>query len=991
MPYEKRPVNQYDNDKSVEENIKNDAVVTPEIVNHLDSGIDLIQKETLKKMKEKIGGEIKAEPQDLSATTLGLITGNGGPINIESIPQDYSVTPKKTTFLDEIEETIADISVMPPFLGKLGDYYDPGTGKLFNTAATVTFKPTGKLPTTEFTSFITKGVSSWIFFKSDNTFINGKEMKSTEIPVETIVAVPNGAAYMIGNVKDGYFYANDPDKSQYWIEAASAKAAKMTYRYSIDGLLVEEENLSEPIKDYIESAGNGLAKEYKGEVIVNFGDSVIENKNPSVSEILSEFTGATTINVGFGGCMMSPHPNAAFANFSMSNLVDAVVANDFSKQEAALTASGIPASFRAQLNALKAINWSTVKTITISYGTNDWLNSNPLDNASDKFDKASYLGALRYSIRKIQQAYRHLQVVVSPPIFRSTNDRTENSNNWKNGNGLYMKDFANGVATVGVEMKIVVADTFFGLGINEFNEGYYFPANDGTHPNAFGRRLLAAKLAEAIVYGTDSSSNLSLLEKKADTTFATQETRIKEIEVKTKVQAENLFPNKSFDVTGYGVSTGIRINLKKNHKYYARRTFEVVNGTANTITGRIAVLTTHNLITQGSTVSQVSTYTGEDMYNLVYAYGPNVPDNTGNSLARFNNLVIINLTETFGAGNEPLIEQMDMILSQFTSSWFDGVKNLFVAKEVLNRTLKAERELNMNAKNLIENGDLSKGLTANFKAGPPTSLLSVKSNRLKIIDNVVSPDAYLFVQTPVYVLGNSYYVGYDFKPYRTHVPKMFSSHMTSARKTAIKGIFNRVSMIYKPTASNARIALYTNEASSTETTTTTSTEYSNLIVVNLTETFGAGNEPTEDQMDRLLAQYPNSWFDGTQNLFNAHAALAEMRSLDSLKANVKQETWLIPPLLNGGITNETTPVLFRKNSMGRVEMTGRFKPATAGSLVMTFPVGYRSGRSERKLVPTNLTNQFAVILIGTTGSFYVEFPTTNIEWIDVSGVSFSTD
>lgn len=163
------------------------------------------------------------------------------------------------------------------------------------------------------------------------------------------------------------------------------------------------------------------------------------------------------------------------------------------------------------------------------------------------------------------------------------------------------------------------------------------------------------------------------------------------------------------------------------------------------------------------------------------------------------------------------------------------------------------------------------------------------------------------------------------------------------------------------------------------------------ITLDLTETFGAGNEPTQTQMDRLLTQFPNSWFDGTKNLFLARWALAEMRRLDNEKANIKQEAWLVPALLNGGTPNETTPVLFRKNSMGRVEMNGRFKPATAGSLAMTFPVGYRSSRSERKIVPTNLVQVFAVILIGTTGSVYLEYPTTSIEWIDVSGVSFTTD
>ena len=49
-------------------------------------------------LHRKVGDGVKAEPEDLSATTLGLVTGTGGPINLLSVPQDSSVTPTKTTF-----------------------------------------------------------------------------------------------------------------------------------------------------------------------------------------------------------------------------------------------------------------------------------------------------------------------------------------------------------------------------------------------------------------------------------------------------------------------------------------------------------------------------------------------------------------------------------------------------------------------------------------------------------------------------------------------------------------------------------------------------------------------------------------------------------------------------------------------------------------------------------------------------------------------------
>lgn len=60
---------------------------------------------------------------------------------------------------------------------------------------------------------------------------------------------------------------------------------------------------------------------------------------------------------------------------------------------------------------------------------------------------------------------------------------------------------------------------------------------------------------------------------------------------------------------------------------------------------------------------------------------------------RFKNLIIIDLTEIFGVGNEPTVEQMNMLLSQFPDGWFDGTKNLFNAKHFLNIYHKKIKEL----------------------------------------------------------------------------------------------------------------------------------------------------------------------------------------------------------------------------------------------------------------------------------------------------------
>ena len=59
----------------------------------------------------------------------------------------------------------------------------------------------------------------------------------------------------------------------------------------------------------------------------------------------------------------------------------------------------------------------------------------------------------------------------------------------------------------------------------------------------------------------------------------------------------------------------------------------------------------------------------------------------------------------------------------------------------------------------------------------------------------------------------------------------------------------------------------------------------NFLTINLTDVFGDGNEPSIDVMDELMEKFPDSWFDGNGNLFNAEdfvkMYLNKMKELDN--------------------------------------------------------------------------------------------------------------
>lgn len=108
----------------------------------------------------------------------------------------------------------------------------------------------------------------------------------------------------------------------------------------------------------------------------------------------------------------------------------------------------------------------------------------------------------------------------------------------------------------------------------------------------------------------------------------------------------------------------------------------------------------------------------------------------------------------------------------------------------------------------------------------------------------------------------------------------------------------------------------------------------------VTATFDVGNEPTVTQIDRLLTQFPNSWFDGTQNLFLAKWALQELRRLDNDKANKNQENWITPTLINGWIGYDANSVpQYRKDEFGKVTICGMVK--SGANIIFVLPNGYR--------------------------------------------------
>lgn len=239
-----------------------------------------------------------------------------------------------------------------------------------------------------------------------------------------------------------------------------------------------------------------------GMKIVNFGDSIFGNSRPpnDVSTVIAALSGATVYNCAFGGCRMAQH-SGHWDAFSMYRLADAIATGDWSLQDEALNHDDRTSYAETPLALLKSVNFDDVDIITINYCTNDWNGGNVVDgDGTDEFDTDTYLGALRYSAKKIHERYPHIKIVILSATWRFFMDGEgaytgDGDNTTKNN--LTLKQYVDRQKEETEKLHLQYVD-LYNIGINKYNRGHFFPSNDGTHQNANGRLRIAEKIVKEL-------------------------------------------------------------------------------------------------------------------------------------------------------------------------------------------------------------------------------------------------------------------------------------------------------------------------------------------------------------------------------------------------------------------------------------------------------------------------------------------------------------
>jgi len=162
--------------------------------------------------------------------------------------------------------------------------------------------------------------------------------------------------------------------------------------------------------------------------------------------------------------------------------------------------------------------------------------------------------------------------------------------------------------------------------------------------------------------------------------------------------------------------------------------------------------------------------------------------------------------------------------------------------------------------NLVTNGDFSNGTTG-WNTNDTTNF-SASSNTASFLATSSNGRIYRFPDTN-WISGHIYFVSAMVK------------HATSTLFVAIDGgnvthntiitggsTFSRISMYFTSSGTGMHgISIYDVAASAW-----TIIQVKYVFCIDLTAAFGAGKEPTASQMDTIMAQFPNSWFDGSAQL-----------------------------------------------------------------------------------------------------------------------------
>lgn len=182
-------------------------------------------------------------------------------------------------------------------------------------------------------------------------------------------------------------------------------------------------------------------------------------------------------------------------------------------------------------------------------------------------------------------------------------------------------------------------------------------------------------------------------------------------------------------------------------------------------------------------------------------------------------------------------------------------------------------------RNLIKNGDFSNG-TTNWDTEHNTGILSTVGGVAQHVSDGTSWTQSLLQYIMLTIdVSHKVYSRIDFKSISLSTKASISTGCNyiidivygnyyqcgsaSYNTTYTQNIWSSFSILYLPYAPQSSFGFQLYQNNWPTLPSGMISQFDNAVMIDLTATFGAGNEPTKNAMDTMLAKYPTKWFEGT--------------------------------------------------------------------------------------------------------------------------------
>lgn len=239
--------------------------------------------------------------------------------------------------------------------------------------------------------------------------------------------------------------------------------------------------------------------------IVLFGDSVFGEirDEEAIPARLQEMLGKSVYNGAFGGTCAARIEDQRPLDytrglFSLAELAKSVESGDFGAQQSVIMRESNTGYFAEVVDGLDAIDFSRVGIFVIQQGLNDYHAGVPIEDQEDPYDEYTFAGAVRSAVRFFRRVNPGARILIVTPTYTWYTMNGKTCEEIDNGGGI-LEDYVNAELRLAEELDLEVVDVYHDLYPHETWEDWQICSRDGLHPNETGRKMLAEKIAEALL------------------------------------------------------------------------------------------------------------------------------------------------------------------------------------------------------------------------------------------------------------------------------------------------------------------------------------------------------------------------------------------------------------------------------------------------------------------------------------------------------------